>query len=147
MYIDIAYIKERVTGRMLVELTDDGTVKTGVSNTDKMNTAIADANAYIDSKLSRFVTVPVTEPANLMTVLQRHMLNLIVYYMYKDRMNLEIPEQIKVDYSNSIIEIDTLGQEFHAQGAAAQTTRANFTVLTNKTATDKTYTKSYLDRY
>lgn len=92
-YITLQGLIDRYGEAELIQLTD--VLDAGVVDTDKIDRAIADADAEIDAYLAGRMTLPM---ATVPTVLERVAGAMVRYYLYKDA----VTDLIKDQYTAAI---------------------------------------------
>ena len=142
-YATIDDIKALLPETDLVQLTDDegaGTVHPG-----RVDEAIAQADADIDSYLSAKYTVPLS-PAS--AVVKKLSVDIAVYNLYSRRLE-KIPETRSERYKNAVRMLEGIAKGTIAIGAATAPTAAGDAggPEATKPATDRIFTKTTLEGY
>lgn len=143
-YCDIDVIKERLPESNLVHLTDD----TSASQIDpeKVDEAIADADAIIDSHLSERYSVPLVSVPKL---IKRLSADLAIYNLYSRKYDTEMPDAMRNRYKDAIAMLEKIASgrmhlpDVHGNNGPVtpETTRVT------KTAEERLFGKGTLDQW
>lgn len=104
-YCDIDAIKERLPESNLVHLTDDAS--TSQIDEAKVDEAIADADAIIDSHLSERYSVPLVSVPKLIV---RISVDLSIYMLYTRKYESEMPETMRARYKDAVALLEKIAK-------------------------------------
>jgi len=147
-YSTKADIELAIPGRFLAQLTDD---TSGITvNATTVSRAIADADSQIDSfargKHSPLPFNPVPDSV------RRWSVSLAILNLYKRRVDLQVPDQIKIDNENVMVELRGLrDNKILIDDSGSDANEANFYIVKKKQSQPIFQTNSEktgrLDRY
>ena len=104
MYCTLEEILKRVPEKTLVNITQDERSETEV-NEERINSAIADCDALIDSKLAFRYTLPL---ASVPPRLVRVAFDITIYFLYNIKFDNEIPKRVVSSYKEAIEFLDKI---------------------------------------
>jgi phage gp36-like protein len=129
----------------IIQLTDDSNT---AINYDVLNAAISFADTTINSYLRSRYTLPLSEIPELIKVFA---IDLTIYRLHSRRMIREMPESILNSYKTVITELGkiqkgivSLGLESEAEDTQLSGHRE---FVSNKTSTDRLFSKEVLNEY
>ncbi len=131
----------------VIELSDDSDTPTSV-NEDNINEVIAKADGDIDGYIGGRYSLPLTTvPQKIKDI----SVDLAIYYLWTRRPERKAPEEIRVKYNDGIKKLKDIQEGRFLLGIAQMgSSGSDITgsdVRTNKTASDKKFTKSFLSMY
>jgi len=135
-------IIKRFPRETIEQITQDDQVKNSV-DTDRLNAAIFDSDALINSKLCSRYEVPLSPvPPEILRVA----IDITVYYLYRARFGNVMPEEIKKAYEESLVYLESVKDGSQVLNAQTVSVQNEFIVLTNNNAHDRYYSKSKMRR-
>lgn len=129
----------------LRQLTDDEGI--GAVNSARVSAAIDAGDQIIDGYLRGRYILPLTVVPSLIRKLS---VDLAVYHLYQRRRRDAMPDSLQLQYKNTIGLLDKIQKGTIVLGIDAEVSpapNAGVTYFTNKTSSDRTFTKDVLDRY
>lgn len=138
-YAAIADMQKRIAGHLLEQLAP--AVAPATLDNDRINTAIADADALIDGYLGSRYAVPFTTVPPLIKKLS---VDIAIYYLHQGYQELKMPEGVKERYDDAIRSLEELKSgEILLAGSTSAAALSAF-IRTNKTADDRIFTAESL---
>ena len=141
-YCTITDLTNRIPESVLIQLTQDDKVR-DQADTDRVNAAIVDSDALIDSKLHLRYTVPLTTvPANILRIA----CDIAIFYIYRARFDHTMPESVKEAFQDAVSYLNSVrdGDEM-LPGIEITEDEVEDFILCNQLAADKVYTQDTLD--
>jgi phage gp36-like protein len=141
-YSTVTDIKKLLPEELLIQLTDDENTET--VNSSRVNEAIAQADAEIDSYCGIKYSVPFTTVPD---IVKKISVDITIYNLYSRRVEV-IPETRADRYKNAIRQLEGISKGLISIGedpAPAAPTQGG--VETNKTNDDRSFTKDNLSGY
>jgi len=130
-------IIKRFPKETIEQVTQDDRIKNSV-DADRLNAAIFDSDALINSKLCSRYEVPLSPvPPEILRVA----VDITVYFLYRARFGNVMPEEIKDSYKEALIYLEALKDGMQVLNAAVVSVKDEFIVLTNYDAHDRYYSK------
>lgn len=112
---------------------------------DRINGAISDADELIDGYLRGRYILPLTSTPKLLT---RCALDLVSFYLYGRRLDLEMPDSMQMRYKNALKLLESIRDGKISIGIeAADGNVEPGEYKTNKTSSDKLFSKKVLDAF
>lgn len=102
-YATLLLLTERYGERMVIELTDRSTPKTGAVDADVVARALADADAVVDGYISGRYLLPLTETPPLLADLAAQV---AIYKLHR----FAPPSHIKEDYERALSELGKISK-------------------------------------
>jgi|GEM_PF-3832273 len=136
-------IARRLTNEKLVELTND-TPDGAVIDQVKVDTAIADAQAEIDSYLRGRISLPLEGPVP--AILRRIAVNIAVRNLYLRRLDLSRPDYIDKDYKEDLAKLEAI-QRGEITITADDVGRVAGAIRSNKRRGDRMFDKHRLGEF
>lgn len=142
-YSTLDDLKEIISEETIIELTDDQGL--GVVDQAKVTKAITDADEEIDGYLRGRYELPFgTVPA----IVNGLSANLTIFNLYCRRPEIELPQTLKMRYDNTIRTLERIQKGVISLGVTTGESPAEAgEYVTNKAATDRTFSKSVLDSF
>jgi phage gp36-like protein len=129
----------------LIQLTDD--TNTAI-NDDVLNAAISFADTTINSYLRSRYTLPLSEIPELIKVFA---IDLTIYRLHSRRMIREMPESILNSYKTVIAELGKIQKGIVSLGLESESEDTQLSghreFVSNKTSTDRLFSKEVMDDY
>jgi len=146
-YCTLEDLIETLPEERIIELSDDSDVPTSV-NEDNIDRAIAKADGDIDGYISGRYSLPLTTiPQKIKDI----SVDLAIYYLFTRRPERKAPEEIRIKYSDGLKRLKDIQDGKFLLGitqmGSSGTDITGSEVRTNKTSTDKKFTKSFLSMY
>jgi phage gp36-like protein len=145
-YCTLIDIFARIPEESVKQLTDDEGANEVVE--DRVNQAIADADALIDGYLGGRHSLPLDPVPSLITKLA---VDISIYNLYARKIDTELPKAVSERYQNAMKVLDqiqkgmvTLGVGNEVSGASA--TGGTGTYRSNKTNDDRIFPKDELEK-
>lgn len=139
-YCSISDLKDNVSERVLIQLTDDSTPPTAV-NESRCTALIDEASEIIDGRLrSRYTDLPLqgTIPAMIRGIC----VDIVVYKLYSRRNQGDI-ENVRARYKDALENLDKI--RLNEQTPSATGAKASYRV--NRKSSDRVFTDEFLARY
>jgi phage gp36-like protein len=141
-YCTLADIKKLIAESVLIQLTDDDDL--GSVNQDRVDEAIAQADAEVDSYCGARYAVPFT---TVPAVVKKCSVDIAIYNLYSRRVE-EMPEVRKDRYRNAIRQLEAISKGTVSLGvdpapSASQDGRAE----TNKSTNDQVFSRDKLEGF
>ena len=141
-YCTLADITDRIPEENLIQLTDDE--NEGAVNEDRVTAAIGDADELIDGYLRGRYTLPLDPIPALITKLS---IDLAVFNLYSRKLELVMPEAMSDRYKNAVKVLEHIQSGKISLGTEAGNTPEPGEYKTNKTASDRMFPKTELEKY
>jgi phage gp36-like protein len=129
----------------LIQLTDDSNT---AINYDVLNAAISFADTTINSYLRSRYTLPLSEIPELIKVFA---IDLAIYRLHSRRMIREMPESILNSYKTVIAELGKIQKGIVSLGLESGSEDTQLSghreFVSNKTSTDRLFSKEVMDAY
>lgn len=136
-------LKKLIPEETLIQLTDDEGY--GITNQTRIDEAIAQADAEIDSYCGGKYSVPFAAPAP--DIIKKISVDIAIYNLYSRRVEV-IPETRTERYKNAIRQLEGISKGVISIGEdPAPSAPAEGGVKTNKTNDDRTFTKDKLEGF
>lgn len=142
-YCTLDDLKDQIPETNIIQLTDDEGL--GVVNQSRVDKAITTADSVIDGYLRGRYTLPLSTVPELVKTIA---IDITVYKLYERRLELEMPEAMSNRYKNATKLLDQIQKGLVKLGIESPDTgpgQGNY--KTNKTAEDRTFNKSVLDKF
>jgi phage gp36-like protein len=136
-YCTINDIVARIPENVLKQLTQVD-VRSNEINDNVVVPAISDSTALINSKLCRRYILPLSDSG----ILVRLSVDIAIYYIYRNRFDNKVPEEIKSTYDDAIKLLDDIRDGRESLPGAVEVPTRSFIVKTNKRAEDRVFTDS-----
>ncbi|HHT9137382.1 MAG TPA: gp436 family protein [Candidatus Wunengus sp. YC60] len=141
-YAIIDDIKKLIPEEAVIQLTDDE--ETGSVNTTRVNEAIAQADAEIDSYCARLYTIPFSPVPDLV---RKFSVDMAIYHLFSRRIE-EMPEIRKDRYQNAIKQLESIAKGIMSLGEQPEPAQpSGGSVRTNKTIDDRIFTSDMMKGY
>lgn len=142
MYSTLTDIKKLIPEEVVIQLTDDE--NTGAVNQTRVDEAIAQADAEIDSYCGGKYSVPF---ATVPDIVKKISVDIAIYNLYSRRVE-EMPETRSDRYKNAIRQLEGIAKGNISIGEATEPTAAEQGgVEKNKTESDRIFTKDTLSGF
>lgn len=141
MYCALADIKNALPESDIIQLTDDA--NTGAVDQTKVDDAIDYADQLIDGYLRAKYTLPLSTVPGL---LKSTAVDLAIFHLYSRKPDMPMPDTILLKYKNSVKLLDQIQKGALTLGIETSSTASGI-FKTNKTSTDRTFSKDVLDTY
>jgi phage gp36-like protein len=142
MYSTLADITDRIPEDNLIQLTDDESL--GAVNEARVSSAICDADVLIDGYLRGRYTLPLDPVPALIKKLS---IDIAVFNIYSRKLELEMPDAMSDRYKNAVKVLEAIQSGKISLGTTEGSTPEPGEYKTNKTSTDRTFTKTVLDGF
>ena len=142
MYSTLTDIKKLIPEESIIQLTDDENL--GEINQSRVDEAIAQADAEIDSYCGGKYSVPFTTAPD---IVKKISVDIAIYNLYSRKVE-EIPETRAERYKNAIRQLEGISKGIISIGEAVEPTPATQGgPETNKTESDRIFTRDKLGGY
>jgi phage gp36-like protein len=139
-YSTLTDIVKLIPEEALIQLTDDEGL--GVVNQSRIDEAIAQADAEIDSYCGSRYTVPMSPVPD---IAKKISVDIAIYNLYSRRLE-QIPETRAERYKNAIRQLEGISKGIISIGEETAPTEAGGPEA-NKTADDRTFTKDNMEGF
>ena len=140
-YSTLTDIKKLIPEGSIIQLTDDENL--GAVNQARVDEAIAQADAEIDSYCGSKYTVPFTTVPD---IVKKISVDIAIYNLYSRRVE-EIPETRADRYKNAIRQLEGIAKGLISIGESITPPAETGGPEANKTDDDRTFTKDNLGNY
>jgi phage gp36-like protein len=142
-YCTLLDITKSLPESSVIELTDDS--GTGIVNTETLNRAIEDADSLIDSYLIGKYDIPIDSSCKL---IRKISVDLSIYNLFARRYSSseEMPKQQSDAYKNQIKLLESIAKGLMLLSADTLESVVSVIYKTNKTISDKIFSKTMLDK-
>lgn len=142
-YCSIEDITSRMPEPVVKKLTQDDKVSDEV-NQAVVSSAIFDSTAIIDSKLFQVYTLPISPTPG---ILLRIAVDLTIYFIYRNRFDNKVPEEVKASYDEAIKQLDRIRNGEEQLPGAVHAPSSTFIVKTNMTKDDIYFSKERMNTF
>lgn len=141
-YCSLDDIKQQVSEITLIEITDD-------NQTNEINTAIIDeAILYSETLIDGYLRGRYTLPLTTTVLIKILAADLTVFRLYSRRFHTDMPDSINDKYKNSIKLLEQIQKGVVSLGIETAGTPPKLgEYRTNKTTSDRIFTKSFLGKF
>jgi len=140
-YSTLTDLKKLIPETVIIQLTDDE--NTGSVNQERVDEAIASADAEIDSYCGGRYTVPFTTVPD---IVRKISVDIAIYNLYSRKVE-EIPETRSDRYKNDIRQLGDIATGKITIGETDATVPESGGVQTNTTADDRIFTKDSMSGF
>jgi phage gp36-like protein len=142
-YCTLDDLKDHIPETNIIQLTDDEGL--GVVNQARVDKAITTADSVIDGYLRGRYSLPLSTVPELIKTIA---IDIAVYKLYERRLELEMPEAMTNRYKNAGKLLEQIQKGLIKLGIESPDTGpGQGHYKTNKTAEDRTFSKSILDKF
>jgi len=146
-YCTLEDLIEDIPEERIIELSDDSETPISVNN-DNIDKAISKADGDIDGYIGGRYSLPLTTIPNKIKDIS---VDLAIYYLWTRRPERKAPEEIRTKYSDGIKKLKDIQDGKFLLGIAQMGSSGlgitGSDVRTNKTSTDKKFSKSFLSMF
>lgn len=142
-YCSIEDITSRMPEPVVKKLTQDDKVSNEVNQT-VVSSAIFDATAIIDSKLFQVYTLPISPTPG---ILLRIAVDLAIYFIYRNRFDNKVPEEVKASYDEAIKQLDKIKSGEELLPGVTKAPSSTFIIKTNMTKEDIYFNKDRMKTF
>lgn len=140
-YCDLTALREAVSERDLIQLTDDTDAQTAVNQTN-IDGAIAWAGEIIDGYLRGRVPLPLDPVPQFIGDLA---VDLALARLYGRRFNVEVPKSIQDKHDNAVKVLKEIQAGRLTLGVGEHNQPQPIGIKTNKTSDDRKFSRDVLD--
>jgi phage gp36-like protein len=136
-------IKDQIPEANIIQLTDDEGF--GVVNQARVDKAISTADSIIDGYLRGRYSLPLSTVPELIKTIA---IDIAIFKLYERRLELEMPEAMMARYKNALKMLEQIQKGLIKLGIESPDTGpGQGHYKTNKTAGDRLFNKSLLERF